>query len=85
VLRTITDILGLDHLGIFDANAAPMTDVFDLGRTSWTFKASASGLLATTQLPIPKTAIVAAALQPTHTRRGGASKPAGWTSRPRTA
>ena len=67
VLRTITDILGLDHLGIFDANAAPMTDVFDLGRTSWTFKASASGLLATTQLPIPKTAIVAAALLPTHT------------------
>jgi YVTN family beta-propeller protein len=67
VLRTITDVLGLDHLGIFDANAAPMTDVFDLGRTSWTFKASASGLLAGTQLPVPKAAIVAAALQPTHT------------------
>jgi YVTN family beta-propeller protein len=66
VLRTITDILGLDHLGLFDANAAPMTDVFDLSRTSWTFKASASGLLASTQLPIPKGAVAGPALKPTH-------------------
>ncbi len=28
MLRTMEDILGLDHLGIFDANAAPMDDVF---------------------------------------------------------
>ncbi len=28
VVRTITDILGIDHLGLNDANAAPMSDVF---------------------------------------------------------
>jgi hypothetical protein len=28
MLRTIEDILGLDHLGLNDANAEPMDDVF---------------------------------------------------------
>lgn len=28
MLRTIEDILGIDHLGLFDKNAAPMSDVF---------------------------------------------------------
>ena len=53
VLRTIEDVLGIDHLSIFDANARPMSDVFDLGQASWSFKAEPSALLAGTQLPIP--------------------------------
>ena len=53
VLRTIEDVLGMDHLSIFDANARPMTDVFDLGQASWSFKAEPSALLANTKLPIP--------------------------------
>ncbi|HEY1991996.1 MAG TPA: alkaline phosphatase family protein, partial [Gammaproteobacteria bacterium] len=53
VLRTIEDVLGLDHLSIFDANARPMSSLFDLGQGSWSFKAVPSALLAGTRLPIP--------------------------------
>jgi len=53
LLRTIEDVLGLDHLSIFDANARPMSSVFDLGQAQWSFKAEPSVLLANTQLPIP--------------------------------
>ncbi len=53
MLRTITDILGLDHLSIFDAHAGPMADVFDLGQKNWSFTAVASSLLRGTALPIP--------------------------------
>ena len=53
MLRTIEDVLGLDHLSIFDANERPMTEVFDLQQADWSFTASPSALLATTQLPIP--------------------------------
>jgi hypothetical protein len=65
VLRTITDVLGIDHLGTFDAHQRPMSEVFDLARAHWTFKARPSGLLAGTQLPIPKAAF-AVRLAPTH-------------------
>ena len=53
VLRTIEDVLGLDHLSIFDANARPMASLFDLGQSTWSFKAEPSALLANTRLPIP--------------------------------
>jgi hypothetical protein len=53
VLRTIEDVLGLDHLSIFDANARPMSALFDLGQSAWSFKAEPSALLANTRLPIP--------------------------------
>ncbi len=53
VLRTIEDVLGIDHLSIFDANERPMADVFDLKQADWSFKATPSELLADTQLPIP--------------------------------
>ncbi|HEV2111015.1 MAG TPA: bifunctional YncE family protein/alkaline phosphatase family protein [Gammaproteobacteria bacterium] len=53
MLRTIEDVLGLDHLSIFDANERPMTEVFDPKQADWSFKASPSALLAGTQLPIP--------------------------------
>ena len=53
MLRTIEDVLGLDHLSMFDANARPMADVFDLKQADWSFSAAPSELLAGTKLPIP--------------------------------
>ena len=53
VLRTIEDILGTDHLNIHTATQAPMTELFDLSKKSWSFQAVASGYLENTQLPIP--------------------------------
>lgn len=76
VVRTITDVLGLDHLGINDAHQGPMTDVFDLTKTTWTFKAAASGLLANTQLPIPK-GDLASRVVPTHSAQYWARKTKG--------
>jgi DNA-binding beta-propeller fold protein YncE len=54
MLRTIEDILGLDHLNINTATQRPMTDVFDLSQREWTYTATASDLLKVTQLPIPQ-------------------------------
>jgi YVTN family beta-propeller protein len=76
LLRTITDVLGIDHLGMFDAHQRPMTEVFDLGARSWTFKATPSGLLAGTQLPIPSSAFTAG-LIPTHDASYWAARTAG--------
>jgi hypothetical protein len=65
LLRTITEVLGIDHLGLLDAHQRPMTAVFDLGQPRWTFTAKASGLLAGTQLPLPAGA-TARAIAPAH-------------------
>ncbi len=35
VLRTISDVLGIDHLGIYDAHQRPMTSLFELSQTNW--------------------------------------------------
>lgn len=53
VLRTITDILGMDHLGMYDASQAPMTELFDTApaNAAWTYTATASSLLEPTALP----------------------------------
>ncbi len=48
MVRTIEDILGLDHLNLNDAYQRPMTDVFDLTQATWSFTASASPYLAAT-------------------------------------
>lgn len=53
VLRTIESILGLKPLGLNDALAAPMADVFDPAQADWSFRAEAADVLRTTQLPIP--------------------------------
>jgi YVTN family beta-propeller protein len=50
MVRTIEDILGLDHLGLNDAYQRPMTDVFDLTQASWTYSPIASPYLASTQI-----------------------------------
>lgn len=64
MIRTISDVLGIAHLGLFDANQRPMTDVFDLAQTSWSFTATASSLLKTTSLPIPSGVLYAGAARP---------------------
>ena len=53
LIRTIEDILGLDHLNINTATQRPMSACFDLRQPDWTFGAKPSSCLSTTQLPIP--------------------------------
>jgi YVTN family beta-propeller protein len=51
-LRTIEDILGIDHLSIHDAYQVPMTDVFDTKQVNWTYTATVPAPLSATTLPI---------------------------------
>jgi DNA-binding beta-propeller fold protein YncE len=64
VLRTIEDVLGLEHLNLHTATARPMAEVFDLNQKDWSFHAEPSNYLADTQLPIPKKQ--GSLLHPTH-------------------
>jgi hypothetical protein len=54
LLRTIEDILGLQHLSIYTATQPPMTGVFDLSKREWTYDAVPSLFLYNTSLPIPQ-------------------------------
>ena len=53
VLRTIEAVLGLKPLGLNDALAIPMADIFDPAQSKWSYRAQAADVLRTTQLPIP--------------------------------
>ncbi|WP_294072288.1 bifunctional YncE family protein/alkaline phosphatase family protein [Sphingomonas sp.] len=53
ILRTIEAVLGLKPLGLNDALAIPMADVFDPSLTRWSYHAQAASVLRTTALPIP--------------------------------
>src|SRR5262249_33778629 len=53
LLRTMEDILGLQHLNLYTATQRPMTDVFNLHQREWTFNAAPSSFLYCTRLPIP--------------------------------
>ncbi|HEX4599045.1 MAG TPA: phosphoesterase, partial [Burkholderiaceae bacterium] len=69
MIRTIEDVLGLQHLNLHDAGVKPMTDAFDLARSQWTYKAVPSSYLYGTGLapllPTPTAALKVPA--PTHT------------------
>jgi DNA-binding beta-propeller fold protein YncE len=52
ILRTIEEVLGLKPLGLNDALAMPMVDVFGPAQSQWTYRAVAAEVLRTTQLPI---------------------------------
>ncbi len=53
MLRTIEDILGLQHLSLHDAGVPPMTAVFNTSQSAaWTYTATPAASLLTTQLPI---------------------------------
>lgn len=60
MLRTIEGVLGLKPMGINDALAVPMADVFDPAQAIWTYTAHASQVLKTTALPIPPQVFVSA-------------------------
>jgi DNA-binding beta-propeller fold protein YncE len=53
MVATIVDILGMDHLGTFDATDRPMLEVFDKKSAHWDFQAIVPDILRTTQLPLP--------------------------------
>ncbi len=53
LLRTIEAVLGLKPLGLNDALAMPMADVFDPSQSHWSYRADAADILRATQLPIP--------------------------------
>jgi YVTN family beta-propeller protein len=52
MIRTMEDVLGLEHLNLNTATTRPMTDVFDLNRKEWLFEARPSAVLAGTKLPL---------------------------------
>ena len=66
MVRTIEDILGLDHLNLNTATSRPMTDVFDLNQLNWTFEAKPSAVLNETSLPLSSTDRSRAALRSSH-------------------
>jgi hypothetical protein len=45
-------VLGIKPMGLNDALAMPMADLFDPNQRQWTYRAEAAGILRTTQLPI---------------------------------
>lgn len=53
LLRTIEEVLGLPPLGLNDALAVPMADVFDPSLRNWNYRAVAADVLQATRLPIP--------------------------------
>jgi hypothetical protein len=59
ILRTIEAVFGLGPLGLNDALAMPMADVFDASQPQWSYRAEAPEVLRTTQLPIPAERFVA--------------------------
>jgi hypothetical protein len=52
VVRTIEAILGIGPLGLNDAFASPMSDVFDRSLSAWSYEAVVPALLHSTQLPL---------------------------------
>jgi hypothetical protein len=57
LVRTIEDILGLDHLNLNDAYQPPMTNVFNLSQTAWTYTGTISAYLAPTLIGKTVTAL----------------------------
>jgi DNA-binding beta-propeller fold protein YncE len=53
VVRTIEGVLGIGPMGLNDALARPMTDVFDRTQAHWTFEPEVPAVLRSTKLPLP--------------------------------
>jgi len=79
ILRTITDVLGLEHLSLFDATQRPMSSIFDLNQPHWSYTAQVSGLLTAKDvtLGIAPAAASSTALLPTHDAHYWATKTKG--------
>jgi len=53
MIATIVDVLGMEHLGTFDALQRPMSDVFSKSVKKWDFASIVPDILRTTDLPLP--------------------------------
>jgi DNA-binding beta-propeller fold protein YncE len=53
LVATMEAVLGLQPMGLNDALAEPMSDVFDTSKAEWTFAAHPSDVLRQTALPLP--------------------------------
>jgi YVTN family beta-propeller protein len=53
MIATIVDILGIEHLGTYDALQRPMTDAFSTHAAKWEFNSIVPDILRTSQLPLP--------------------------------
>jgi len=54
MIATIVDILGIEHLGLNDADAEPMAECFQTNKSKWAFNSIVPTILTTsTNLPLP--------------------------------
>ena len=53
LVKTIESVLGLPPMGLTDAAAEPMSQVFDTSIAKWSFEATVPAVLRTTSLPLP--------------------------------
>ena len=53
VLKTVEEILDIGPIGLNDALAEPMADVFDQNVADWSYKAIVPDVLRSTELPLP--------------------------------
>ena len=53
LVRTIEEVLGIGPMGLNDALAEPMAEVFDTAQADWSFSAHVPAVLRTTALPLP--------------------------------
>ncbi|HXW92217.1 MAG TPA: alkaline phosphatase family protein [Terriglobales bacterium] len=83
MVRTIEEVLGVSQLSVHDSGVAPMTKAFDVTMdctaTCWTYSATPSEFLYTTELPITKPVANLANLpHPTHDAAWWAAKTKGF-------
>ncbi len=64
MIRTMVDILGIEPLGLNDAMAEPMAQVFDTAKADWTYTPIVPNLLRSTSLPLPPASGVACTAYP---------------------
>ena len=53
MISTIVDLLGIEHLGLYDADSEPMADIFQTKAAKWTFNSIVPAILKTSNLPLP--------------------------------
>jgi DNA-binding beta-propeller fold protein YncE len=53
VLKTVEEVLGIGPIGLNDALAEPIAEVFDPNIGTWSYQAIVPDVLRTTQLPLP--------------------------------
>jgi hypothetical protein len=53
LVKTIEAVLGLEPMGLNDALAEPMGEVFDIRQPDWRFEARVPSVLRSTALPLP--------------------------------